>query len=142
MEAMVYVDKEDSAPEFRTLLWRLMQDFGERPMNRKEMAARLTKAGFPASDNNVSQWLNGDRTPPPGLPYYSTIALGLDEEGGQSLAWAYSRSYRDNRRGANLSGVNKTASEDLQAGAEAYKDMKRRQHTEEPVEGEPGDRRL
>lgn len=142
MEAMAYVDKEDPTPEFRTLLWRLMQDFGERPMNRKEMAARLTKAGFPASDNNVSQWLNGDRTPPPGLPYYSTIALDLEEENGQALAWAYSRSYRDNRKGAKRSGVNERPSKEQQAGAEAYKEMKRRQYTEEQVEGESGDRRV
>ncbi len=101
---MTYAAKEDNTPEFATLLWRYMQQVGKDPMSRKEMAARLTKVGFATTDNSVSQWLTGQRTPPPGLPYYATLALGLEGEDGQALAWAFSRSYKDNRKGAGRSG--------------------------------------
>ncbi|MDP9485371.1 MAG: hypothetical protein M3Q49_06205 [Actinomycetota bacterium] len=73
-------------------------------MSRKEMARLLTSVGFKASENNVSQWLNGDRTPPPGLPYYATLALKLEEDDAHALAWSYTRTYRDNRKGAGRSG--------------------------------------
>ncbi len=105
MEVMAYATDTDQTPAFATLLWRYMQSSGEGRISHKEVAARLTKAGFKASDNNVSQWLTGQRTPPPGLPFYTTLALGLEVEDGQALAWAYSRSYKDNRKGAGLSGT-------------------------------------
>jgi hypothetical protein len=106
MEAVAYVAEQDATPEFRTMLWRFMQNFGDSPMRHKEMASKLEKVGFHATENNVTHWLNGDRTPPPGLPYYATLALRLEEDEGQQLAWAYSRSYKDNRKGARRSGVN------------------------------------
>lgn len=111
MEAMVYTADTDATPEFTTVLWRYMQNFGDRPLSRKEMAALLTAAGFKASENNVSQWLNGDRTPPPGLPYYATLALALNEDDARFLAWSYTRTYRDNRKGSGRSGKNKVPDE-------------------------------
>lgn len=105
MEDVAYTEETDQTPAFATLLWRYMQISGEGRVSHKEMAARLTGVGFKASDNNVSQWLTGQRTPPPGLPYYATLALDLEAEDGQALAWAYSRSYKDNRKGAGRSGT-------------------------------------
>lgn len=108
---MAYTANTDATPEFTTALWRYMQNFGDRPLSRKEMAALLTNAGFKASENNVSQWLNGDRTPPPGLPYYATLALALNEDDARFLAWTYTRSYRDNRKGSGRSGKNTVPAE-------------------------------
>lgn len=104
MELMAYTADTDTTPDFTAVLWRYMQSYRETPLSRKEMAAMLTRAGFKANENNVGQWLNGDRTPPPGLPYYSAIALALEEEDARVLAWSYTRSYKDNRKGAGRSG--------------------------------------
>jgi hypothetical protein len=98
MEAMAYAFDRADLPEFPRLLHLLMQDVDGKALSRKEMAARLTKAGFEASDSNVSQWLNKQRTPPPGLPYYSSLALDLDEEQSRNLAWSYTRTYKDKRK--------------------------------------------
>src|SRR3954469_24096732 len=104
MEAVAYTINKDSTLEFTSVLWRYMQNFRETPLSRKEMAGLLTREGFRASENNVSQWLNGDRTPPPGLPYYAGLALNLSEDDAHFLAWSYTRTYRDNRKGSGRSG--------------------------------------
>lgn len=106
MQAMAYATDQDGTLEFTAVLWRFMQGYRETPLSRKEMAGLLTGVGFRASENNVSQWLNGDRTPPPGVPYYAALALDLSEGDSHFLAWSYSWTYKDNRKGSGRSGKN------------------------------------
>jgi hypothetical protein len=142
---MAYTTDTDATPEFTTALWRYMQGFGDRPLSRKEMAALLTNAGFKASENNVSQWLNGDRTPPPGLPYYATVALSLNEDDARFLAWSYTRTYKDNRKGSGRSGKNKVPenpglSEKNEARLEDKRNEFKRRSDEKRRSGEGGSR--
>lgn len=155
MEVMPYVAEEDRTPDFPALLWRFMQSSG-RKISYKEFAALLTKAGFKATENNISQWMNGDRTPPPGLPYYATLALGLEEEEGQELAWSYTRSYKDNRKGAGKSGLKEAPNfsgnptgrlnnenvAKISAKREQYRERNQVVRGEGQQESDPGDRTL
>ncbi len=102
---MAYAFDRTDLPEFPRLLHLLMQDVEGRSLSRKEMAAKLTSAGFRASDSNLSQWMNKERTPPPGVPFYASLALDLDEEQSLNLAWSYTSTYRDKRKGAGKSDV-------------------------------------
>lgn len=85
--------------DFGRTLWLYMQDRTGGEINRTELAEMLSDVGFEVDPANVSAWMNGDRMPPPGLPYYSALALDLDDEKRCELAWAYLRTYKDRIKG-------------------------------------------
>lgn len=88
---------------FGRTLWRFMQEYGDRELGREltrtDLAEMISNAGLDVSVGNIGQWMNGDRRPPAGLPYYSALVLDLDEEGRCELAWAYLTEYKDTLRG-------------------------------------------
>lgn len=92
---------------FGRTLWRYMQDYADkemgREMTRTDLSVMLTAAGFDVDPGNVGQWMNGDRRPPAGLPYYSAMVLDLDEEERCELAWAYLEQYKDHMKGRGSS---------------------------------------
>lgn len=98
MEAMAYTFNREDLPRFPRFLHLLTQDVDGRSFSRKEFAHRLTRSGFETSDANVSQWMNEERTPPPGLPYYTSIALELSDEQSRDLSWSYTVTYKDKRK--------------------------------------------
>jgi hypothetical protein len=99
---------------FGRTLWRFMQQYGERELGREltrtDLAEMITNAGLEVESGNIGQWMNGDRHPPAGLPYYSAIVLNLSEEDRCALAWAYLTEYKDvfrgrNKKNADIEGI-------------------------------------
>jgi hypothetical protein len=110
--------------EFGRTLWRFMQDHPDGEINRTELAERLTNIGFKAEPANVSAWLNGDRMPPPGFVYYSSLALDLNDEQRCEVTWSYLKQYRDNVKGRSKN-VDIEAIEQTRSGTQGGNDAAR-----------------
>lgn len=84
---------------FGRTLWRFMQERAEGEINRTELADMITQRGLRIKAAHVSAWMNGDRRPPPGFPYYAALALDLGFEQRCELTWAYLHEYKDHVKG-------------------------------------------
>jgi hypothetical protein len=97
---------------FGRTLWRFMQERPAGELNRTELAEMLTGHGFDVEPAHVSAWMNGDRMPPPGFPYYSALVLKLNDKERCELTWAYLQEYKDRIKGRSKKGQDQSEERD------------------------------